>query len=184
MENRILYRRSRSIELLSISFQRLCPPPTKSSLKSLDDELTLLASKIPKEDVESDEIVMQAPNFEYNSNKTEIPTLRVLKQGDIDLEDQGLKPQHVWWFAKKGNEIAAVMNEDGSLTELTLKCVKWHLAKIQNLKLDFPPTTSNIFIYETSMTRHTKKWRRLWNLSTYQLMKIDLIQVSTSQSHL
>ena len=74
-----------------------------------------------------------------------------------------------------------MMNEDGSLTELTLKCAKWHLAKIQNLKLDFPPTTSNIFIYETSMTRHTKKWRQLWNLSTYQLMKIDLIQVSTSK---
>ena len=114
----------------------------------MDDELTFLASKIPKDDVESDAIVMQAPT-EYNSNKTEIPTLRVLKQGDIDLEDQGLKPQHVWWFAKKGNEIAAVMNEDGSLTELTLEMCEMAFGKPKTWKLDFPPTTSNIFIYET-----------------------------------
>ena len=119
-------------------FSVYVPPPTKSSLKSLDDELTLLASKIPKNEVESDEIVMQAPNFEYNSNKTEIPTLRVLKQGDIDLEDQGLKPQHVWWFAKKGNEIAAVMNEDGSLTELTLEMCEMAFGKNPNSDVRLP----------------------------------------------
>ena len=61
MENRILYRRSRSRNYFPSRFSVYVPPPTKSSLKSLDDELTLLASKIPKEDVESDEIVMQAP---------------------------------------------------------------------------------------------------------------------------
>ena len=103
-------------------FSVFVPPPTRSSLKSLDDELTLLASRVPKDDkVDDDSVVMQAPEFEPNSNKTEIPTLRVLKQGDIDLDNEGLKLQHVWWFAKKGNEIAAVMNEDGTLTELTLE---------------------------------------------------------------
>ncbi len=110
-----------SANFFTSRFSMFVPPPTKTSLKSLDDELTLLASRMPKDDKDDDAVVMQAPEFVYNSNKTEIPTLRVLKQGDIDLDDEGLKAQHVWWFAKKGNEIAALMNEDGTLTELTLE---------------------------------------------------------------
>ena len=105
---------------LPCRYRLFVPEADSPSLQSLDKEYSLLASRIPKEDNTAPTIKIDPPKFATISTTKEIPTLRVLKQGDIDVEEEGLKPEHIWWFAKKGDEVAAVMNDDGTLNELTL----------------------------------------------------------------
>ena len=103
----------------SCRYRLFVPRADVASQHIMDEEYSLLASRIPQ-DAPIDTAGIEAPQFETITTKDEIPTLRVLKQGEIDVEETGLKMEHIWWFAKKGDEVGAVMNEDGTLTELTL----------------------------------------------------------------
>jgi hypothetical protein len=68
---------------------------------------------------------LEPPTFKQSSSSDELPRLRVLQQGDIDLSDD--KPpelKHLWWFAKKDTILAASMKSSGELIELNLdQCV-------------------------------------------------------------
>ncbi len=72
-------------------------------------------------------VLLSPPEFVPISSSDELPRLRVLQQGDIDLSDEpNAVPelQHVWWFAKKDAIVAASMKTTGDLVELSLdQCV-------------------------------------------------------------
>jgi len=61
------------------------------------------------------------PEYVTLSSSEELPRLRVLKQGDIDLSDSDISElKHLWWFAKRDIVIAASMKSSGELVELDL----------------------------------------------------------------
>jgi hypothetical protein len=70
-------------------------------------------------------IELEPPAFGQLSSSDELPRLRVLQQGDIDISDNNLPElKHLWWFAKKDAIIAASMKSSGELVELNLdQCV-------------------------------------------------------------
>ena len=75
--------------------------------------------------VSGDPSSLGPPEYSPVSTNKELPRLRVLKQGDIDLSDDMMPElKHLWWFAKKDNVVAASMKSSGELIELDLdQCV-------------------------------------------------------------
>ena len=73
----------------------------------------------------ADDIILEPPKFQPLSTSNELPRLRVLQQGDIDIsDDKAPELKHLWWFAKKDCLIAASMKSSGKLIELNLdQCV-------------------------------------------------------------
>jgi hypothetical protein len=109
---------------------------------------------------------LDPPEYLPISSSKELPRLRVLKQGDIDLSANEIPEiNHLWWFAKKDSVIAASMKSTGELIELDLdRCV--------SLFGDDPGATNEHEFIPTAYKRYLEA-RSMYNKQVGDLLKTN-----------